>query len=224
MQQETLQATKRVTSGSRPSNRLRREDRVPAVVYGSSLDPTAVHVSSHDLYTVLHTDAGLNAIIEVSIEGGDTVLTVAREVQRHPVRGTIQHLDFIEVRMDTEIEAEVGVEYLGTPLGVREDGAIVETIQASVTISALPTAIPSSIPMSIEDMVLGDTLKVADLPAVEGVTYLADGDQPLLTVVAPAAEVEPEVDELLEGDEELLEGEASEDGGDEGEASAEDEG
>ena len=196
MQQESLHATKRVTSGSRASRRLRSDGRVPGVVYGTGLDPTAVHVSSRDLYAVLHTEAGLNAIIEVDVDG-DSVLTVAREVQRHPVRGNIEHLDFIEVRMDTEIEAEVGIEYLGVPLAVREDGAILETIEASITISALPTAIPSSIEVDIEHLVLGDTLKLSDLPTIEGVTYLAEDDHPLLTVVLPAVEVEPEVEEIL---------------------------
>jgi len=215
MQQESLHATKRVTSGSRASNRLRRDGRVPGVVYGTGIDPTAVHVSARDLYSVLHTEAGLNAIIEVDVDGAN-VLTVAREVQRHPVRGEIQHLDFIEVRMDTEIEAEVGVEYVGIPLAVREEGAILETIEASVSISALPTAIPSSIEVSIEDLDLGDTLKISDLPTIEGVTYLADVDSPLLTVVLPAAEVEPEVDELLlDEDGEPIEGEEGEGADDE---------
>ena len=216
MQQENLQATKRVTSGSRASNRLRRDGRVPAVVYGKGVDPQPVHVSDRELYTVLHTEAGLNAIIEVDMEG-DTVLTVAREVQRHPVRGSIEHLDFIEVRMDTEIEAEVGVEYTGVPIGVRDDGAIVETLEASVTISALPTAIPSSIEVSIEDLHLGDTLTIADLPEIDGVQYVADSDRPLLTVVAPAAEVE-ETPELLEGEEgeEGVEGAEASDDGDSG--------
>ncbi|MDJ0955190.1 MAG: 50S ribosomal protein L25 [Acidimicrobiia bacterium] len=207
MQQETLHATKRVTSGSRASNRLRREGRVPGVVYGASVDAQPIHVSARDLYAVLRTEAGLNAIIEVDMEG-DSVLTVAREIQRHPVRGEITHLDFIEVRMDTEIEAEVAIEYLGIPLGVREDGGIVETIEASITISALPNAIPSSIEVSVEDMAMFETLKVSDLPEVDGVTYLADDDSPLLTVVAPAAEVEEpaialegEEGELVEGDE-----------------------
>lgn len=204
MQQEHLRATKRVTSGTRPSKRLRREGRVPGVVYGASVDPQPIHVSSRDLYTVLHTEAGLNAIIELDVEG-DAVLTVAREVQRHPVRGEIEHLDFIEVRMDTEIQAEVGVEYTGSPIGVRDEGGIVETIENSVTISALPTAIPSSIEVSIEHLSLGDTLKGSDLPTIEGVTYEIDEDAPLLTVVAPAAIVE-ETPELLEGEEgELLE-------------------
>lgn len=215
MQQESLHATKRVTSGSRASKRLRRDGRVPGVVYGSGLDPTAVHVSARDLYAVLHTQAGLNAIIEVDV-AGDKVLTVAREVQRHPVRGDIEHLDFIEVRMDTEIEAEVGIEYQGIPIGVIEDGAIVETLDASTSISALPTAIPSSIEVSIENLRLGDTLKISDLPVIEGVTYLEDEDRPLLTVVAPAAEIEPEVEEVLLGED----GEpiVLEDGEEEGEA------
>lgn len=218
MQQEHLQATKRVTSGSRPSNRLRRDGRVPGVVYGTSIEPQPIHVSSRDLYTVLHTEAGLNAIIELDVEG-DTVTTVAREIQRHPVRGEIEHLDFIEVRMDTEIQAEVGVEYVGTPVGVRDDGGIVETIENSVSLSALPTAIPSSIQVSIEHLSLGDTLKGADLPEVEGVTYIIDEDAPLLTVVAPAVIVEEEP-ALLEGEEgELEEGAeapADEDAGDVG--------
>jgi large subunit ribosomal protein L25 len=213
MQQETLHATKRVTSGSRPSKRLRRDGRVPGVVYGSTIEPQPVHVSARDLYAVLHTDAGLNAIIELDVEGS-TVLTVAREVQRHPARGEIEHLDFIEVRMDTEIDAEVGIDYLGIPIGVRDEGGMVETIENSITISALPNAIPSSIEVDIEHLAMGDTLKVSDLPVIDGVTYAADEDAPLLIVTAPAAL-------LVEAAEGL---EAGEDTGDAADASDEDEG
>jgi large subunit ribosomal protein L25 len=201
MQQETLHATKRVTSGSRASRRLRRDGRVPGVVYGTAIDPQPVDVAVRDLYAVLHTEAGLNAIIELDVEG-TPILTVAREVQRHPVRGDISHLDFIEVRMDTEIHAEVGIEYAGVPVGVRDDGGIVETLEASVMISALPGQIPSSIHADIEHLGIGDTLKIGDLPEVDGVTYLADVEHPLLTVVIPAAIIEPEDLEALEGEEE----------------------
>ncbi len=196
MQQETLQATKRVESGSRAARRLRRDGRVPGVVYGTTVDTQPVHVSSRDLYAVLHTEAGLNAIIELDVDG-EPVLTVAREVQRHPVRGEIEHLDFIEVRMDQEIQAEVGVVYTGTPVGVRDEGGIVETIENSVTISALPTAIPSSIEVAIDHLSIGDTLKGADLPAIDGVTYDIDEEAPLLTVVVPAAIVEEPTEALL---------------------------
>jgi large subunit ribosomal protein L25 len=209
MQQETLRATERVTSGSRASRRLRRDGRVPGVVYGSDLDTRAVHVSSRDLYGVLRTEAGLNAIIEIDIDGS-TLLAIAREIQRDPIRGDIAHLDFIEVKLDTEIDAEVGIDYIGVPEGVKNAGAIVETLEASIIITALPNAIPSSIEISIEHLELHDTLKVADLPVLEGVTYTLEPDHSLLTVVLPAAEIEPEV-ELLEGEEgELLEGEEGE--------------
>lgn len=211
MQQETLRATDRVTSGSRASRRLRREGRIPAVVYGTSIDTRAVHVASRDLYGVLRTEAGLNALIELDVEGSG-LLVIAREVQRDPVRGDITHLDFIEVKLDTEIDAEVGIDYIGIPEGVTNAGAIVETLEASIMISALPNAIPSAIEVDIEHLELHDTLKVSDLPDIEGVTYALEPDHPLLTVVLPAAEVEPEVEELEEGEEgELEEGEEGDD-------------
>ena len=188
MQQETLRATTRDSTGSRPSRRLRREGRVPAIVYGSELDTVAVHVSERDLYAVLHTDAGLNAIIEVDVDG-DSVLAVAREIYRHPVRGDIDHLDFIQVSLDTEIEAEVAIDFIGIPMGVTEEGGIVQTIQPSVTISALPNAIPSSIELDIAAMDLHDTLTVADLPQIDGVTYVTDADYDIVTVSLPAAEI-----------------------------------
>ena len=106
MQQETLRATERVTSGSMASRRLRRDGRTPAVVYGTTIDTRAVHVEQRDLYGVLRTEAGLNAVIELDIDGS-TMLAIAREIQRDPISGVIAHLDFIEVRLDTEIDAEV---------------------------------------------------------------------------------------------------------------------
>ncbi len=224
MSQEALTVTKRVTQGSRASRRLRNEGRVPAVVYGTKLDQAyPVHLDERALYAVLHTDQGLNAIIELDVEG-EQVLTVAREVQRDPVRGTITHLDFIQVSLDTAIEAEVGIEYLGTPITVIDDGAIAETLENTVTIMALPNAIPSSIEVDISHLQLHDTLTVADLPQIEGVEYVAEPDHPLLTTVLPAAEVveEPAV-EMLDGEEADVEGDAEADGADDGD-SGDDEG
>jgi large subunit ribosomal protein L25 len=213
MTQETLRAVKRTTQGTRASKRLRREGRVPAVVYGTDLDaPHPVHIDGRELYAVLHTGQGLNAIIEVDVEG-EPVLTVAREVQRDPVRGDITHLDLIQVNLKVAIEAEVHIEYLGTPIAVLDDGAIVETLASSVTITALPNAIPSSIEVEISHLELHDTLTVADLPKIDGVEYAADEDHPLLTVLLPAAEVEPESVEtdMMEGDE--VDDEAAEEDG-----------
>ena len=96
MAQIPLKAEGRTASGSRAASRLRKEGGVPATVYGSDLSPVSVSVNGLELNAALHTDAGINALIDLDIEG-KTVTTLAREVQRHPVRGDILHLDFIEV-------------------------------------------------------------------------------------------------------------------------------
>jgi len=219
MEQETLAAQKRTTSGSRPARRMRRDGRVPAVVYGSDLETTSISIDSRELGTTLHTEAGLNALINVVVDGEDEVLTVAREIQRDPVRGDITHLDLIQVSLDIEIEAEVTIEYVGVPAGVREEGGFVEAIETSVVLTALPTNIPASIEVDITELGIGDTLKVADLAAIDGVTYTTDEDRPLVTVLLPSVEEEPEP-ELLEGEllEDGEEGEAPE--GEEGEEAA----
>jgi large subunit ribosomal protein L25 len=203
MQQETLEARPRTELGTRPSKRSRRAGRVPAVVYGRGLQAMAVTVERKQLYTVLHTEAGLNALINVEVDGGDTVLAVAREIQRHPVLGDITHLDFIKVSLDETITAEVALEYTGTPAGVKEDGGFVEAIENTVAIEALPTAIPNSIELDISELGINDTLRVSDLPELDGVTYIDEPDRPLVTVLPPRVEEEAPV---LEG-EELLEGE-----------------
>ena len=224
MQQEALRATKRKTAGTRASKRLRRDGRVPGVVYGTDLDTTAIHVSARDLYAVLHTEAGLNAIIEVEFDG-ESVLTVAREIYRHPVRGEIDHLDFIKVSLDTEIVAEVQIEFAGTPIGTIEEEGILHILEPSVTITALPNAIPSSIALDISTMALHDTLTVGDLPEIEGVTYVSEDDRAVVTVSVPAAEIieEPVLEEGEEG-EELAEGEEAEEGAEGAERAEEDEG
>lgn len=192
MEQVTIGAQPRAALGTRASRRLRRQGLVPATVYGKNADPKSIIVNGRELYSALHTEAGRNALITVDIEGDEKVLAVAREVQRHPVRGEVIHLDLIQISLDEAITAEVALEYVGTPAGVREDGSFVEAIATTVNISALPTTIPGSIVVDIEALQTGDTLKVSDLPEIEGVEYTDDPDRALVTVLLPRAEAEPE--------------------------------
>lgn len=223
MDQVTLSALPRAVFGTRPSKRLRRDGLVPATVYGKGGAAKSITVDSRELYRALHTEAGRNALINVDIEGDESVLAVAREVQRHPVRGEVIHLDLIHISLDEAIAAEITVEYIGTPIGVIEDGGFVEAIAMTVSIMALPNAIPSSIVVEIEEMATGDTLKVSDLPEIEGVEYTDELDRPLVTVLLPR--VEEEVAVLTEFDEDGEPIEPLDEEGEEGEeaAAAEDE-
>jgi large subunit ribosomal protein L25 len=186
MEQVTLRGETGRPLGSRHARRLRRDGRVPAVVYGHGLDTLSVSVDRRELYGALHTEAGLNALISLQVDGGE-YLTVAREVQRHPVRGDIVHLDFIQISLDEAIEAEVPVEYIGIPVGVREARGIVETIHSSVMVSALPGDIPSHITVDITALGIGDGIRVFDLPEMPGVAYVTDADALLVMVALPAA-------------------------------------
>lgn len=217
MDQVTLRAVERTESGSRPARRMRRAGMVPATIYGRGMEARALTIDSKALFGVLHTESGLNALINVDIDGADSLLTVAREIQRDPVRGDITHLDFIRVALDEAIEAEVALEHTGIPIGVFQDGGFVEATQTTVNILALPMAIPNSISYDIAHLLIGDSIKVSDLPVIEGVEYLDDPDLPVLNVLAPRVEEEPEEveGEELEGEEgEGEEGEDGEGGGD----------
>jgi len=177
---------------------------VPAIVYGRGLEPTAVAVGARELLAALRTEAGLNAIIEIEVDGAPKVLTVAREIQRDAVRGDITHLDFIKVSLDVAITADVSIDFVGTPAGMK-DGGIVDTIETTVQIQALPMSIPTSIELDVSDLHIGDHRRVADLPEIDGVIYLDDPDKPLVTVLVPRIE---EVEEVVEPEAEGEPGEA----------------
>ena len=207
MSQASLKAEPRVAAGTRASGRLRRTGMVPAVVYGSSMESVSVSVNSQELWKVLHSEAGINAIIDLDVDG-KSVTTLAREVQRHPVRGDILHLDFIEVSLTETVEAEVTVEFVGEPIGVTEDASIIETVRNSVILEALPTAIPSTIEVDISHLATNDVFRIGDLPVIEGVTYLDDEELTMVTVTIPRAAIAEEERVAAEG--ELADAEAAE--------------
>lgn len=213
MEQVSLRARTGRTPGSRSSRRLRREGQVPAVVYGRDMDPINIAVDGRELYGVLHTEAGLNALISLEVEDGDEILTMARVVERHPFRREYRHVDFQKVSLTERVSAEIPIHFEGQPVGV-EEGGVFSPRRTSVQIEALVTQIPSYVELDISAVELGDSLRVEDLPEIEGVDYLEDPDSVVMSVTVPAAELpepEPEVaegEELEEGEE--VEGEEAE--------------
>lgn len=212
MSQVTLLAHTGRAFGSRASRRMRREGLTPAVVYGPGLDPVAIAVDSHDLHVALHTEAGANAIISLEIEGGSTFTTMARVIDKHPFRNQYHHVDFVKVDLTQKIHAEVAIHFEGTPIGV-EEGGVFSPARTHVAVEVLPTDIPSFIELDVSEVDLGESRRVEDLPAIEGLTYLDDPEAVVMSITAPAAEIveEPEeVDEEGEEGEEPVEGEAGE--------------
>lgn len=199
MDRVTLRAEERGDSGSRVARRMRRQGQVPAVVYGRDQASLPVTIDQRELYGALHSEAGLNALIDLEV-GGNSVLTVARGLQRHPVRGDILHLDFVKISLTETIEAEVALHPVGVPIGVREDGGILESVRTQITVEALPTEIPAAIEVDISGLHIGESLSLESVEAIEGVTFVDDLDTTLFTVQAPRIEAEPEV--VVELDEE----------------------
>jgi large subunit ribosomal protein L25 len=232
----TLKAQPRSEFGSRTSRRLRRAGLVPGVVYGAGNEARPFQVQDRDARDVI-VHGG--ALIEVEIEGQGAVPAVIKEQQRHPVRGSLIHLDLLEVSLDTEIEADVAIELLGAEdaPGVKE-GGVLEHVTHEVTISALPTAIPESIGADVSGMEIGDTLQLSALVAPEGVEFsLGEGIDPdevtIATLSPPRVEEEPEPEleeeaelvgeegEVAEGEEAPAEAEAEDSGEQSGESGGE---
>ena len=214
----TLQVTERDADqvGSRRARRLRREGMVPGVLYGKG-DARAILVGERDLRTVLTGPSGLHAIVDVVIEGQKTPHhAVLKEYQRHPVRGTLTHVDFHEVRLDRPIQATVSVQFIGESPGAKQ-GGVVQQVTRELRVEALPTAVPEHVEADISALEVGGTVRVADLPAIEGVAYLDDPETVLANCSIPRGITELEEAEAAEGEEgEEGEGEAAE-----GEPSAE---
>jgi large subunit ribosomal protein L25 len=214
----TLSVSDRTEFGSRTARRLRRSGLVPGVVYGGGKDARPFQVPEREARVVLLHGG---ALIDAQFDGSGTTPVVVKEEQRDPVRGSLLHLDLLEVKLDEAIQAEVAIELLGAEEapGVKE-GGVLEHVTHQVTIEALPTAIPDSIPADVSGMAIGDTLQLTGVIPPEGVTFaLGEGVDPdevtIATLSPPRVEEEPEPEveeeaELVGEEGEVPEGEEGE--------------
>jgi large subunit ribosomal protein L25 len=216
-----LVAEPRTSLGSANAGRLRRAGRLPAVVYGLETDALNVTVSAHDLDRALHSESGANTLITLKLDGGDETLALARQIQRHPTRNELVHVDFVRVRRDVAVSAEVPLTVEGEPPGAKE-GGMLEQLLFTLTIEAMPGNIPTSITVDVSGLALGDQLRVADLTIPPAVDVQHEEDELVAQVSVPRG---MEEEEAAEG-EEAEEGEEAAEG-EEGaapEAAASDEG
>ena len=207
--QITLRAEVGRATGSRESRRLRRSGGVPGIIYGLGVDPINVAVDHHDLVGIIKHN-GTNAIITLDL-GSEQHVTMPKAIEHHPFRDMIRHVDFLKISLTEVTTAEVAVHLIGEAAGVKEGGVLTQQVPM-VTVSALPFAIPSMIEIDVSALELGESLRVADLPVLEGVEYLSDLDAVVATVTIPrAVAAEGEGGEAAGGDE-AIEGEETEGG------------
>ena len=189
MAEITLVAEVGRPTGSGASRRLRHTGRVPAVVYGHGMQPLAVSVVGRELRTALSAH-GLNQVLTLKVDSA-THLVLARQLQRHPVRHTVAHVDFQVVRSDEIVTSEVPLLIVGTALQVEQERGILEHPLTTLTIRSTPGSIPQGINVDISDLEIGGSIRVRDLQLPQGVTTEVDPDEAVVLAALPRAEVEP---------------------------------
>ena len=182
----TLVAEPGRPTGSSAARRMRADGRIPAVVYGNGIEPVAVSVGARDLRAALSTPAGLNAVVTLSVEG-TTYPTMARELQRHPVRGTLVHVDFQVVDLRAETHADVAVQLVGEAVELGRADGVVDQQLFTLTVRARPADIPPSLELDISGLTVGDALRVSDLALPDGVH--TDVDPETVVVAGQASRV-----------------------------------
>ncbi len=199
----TLTAETGRPAGSRRSGRLRADGMVPGVVYGLGSDAVSVTVSWPELRKALVTEAGLNALITLDYDGHQD-LTVVKELQRHPVRRNVLHVDFLRVDRDAAIEVEVPIIALGEAKDVESAKGLAEQHLHSLTVKAKPGSIPTQFEVDISALQIGESITVADIDLPDGVTTEVDLESPVVSGVATrftAADGAEEGESTAEGEE-----------------------
>jgi large subunit ribosomal protein L25 len=188
----TVDAEIRQEFGKNANRRMRANGRVPAIVYGRGLDSVAVSVDPKDLERILHSEAGHNTIFKLAFEG-DAKDVLIRDYQVDPVREEFLHADFQTVIMDQVMTFQVPVEAVGIAEGVRLYDGVVDTVLREIELECLPTDLPDHIRVDVNDLGIGDSLRVADVEVDESkIQVLSDPGQVVFNVIPPAVEEEPE--------------------------------
>jgi large subunit ribosomal protein L25 len=191
-QSTSLSIEPRGASHSRATRRLRREGRVPGVLYGRGDEPLAFSVDARELRHALH---GAGAVLELTGDGTGTTAAVLKDAQRHPVRGEVMHVDFLRVDLNQPIQAMVALHLVGAEEapGVRE-GGVLEHVARELSVEALPSELPDAIEFDVSGMDINDTATVEQVTAPAGVTLLDDPETVVASLTPPRLEIEPEED------------------------------
>jgi large subunit ribosomal protein L25 len=201
MANATLKASRRDAGGKGVARKLRGTGRVPAVLYGHGDRTERLSVDAHELDLLLHHVNAENTLIGLDVEGQRSDVLI-REIQRHPYRPQVLHVDFLQVHGDELIKLDIPVRLVGTPVGVRDEGGVLDQVLYSLHVECLPGNIPDAAEVDISGLGIGDSVRVGDI-RIPNVTIPMDADLPVASVLAArvheagvddeAATPEPEV-------------------------------
>lgn len=185
----TLQADTTRVTGTRTSKRLRGAGQIPGIVYGLDVEPKIVAIGYSDLRDAMSTIAGLNAVISLDVDGS-VEQCIVKELQRHPVRDEVIHVDFLRVDPDQEVAVDVPINVIGIAKEVEQVSGMIDQTMFSLTVLAKPGSIPNDLEVDITDLTVGDSARVGDIVLPEGVRTEIDPDDPVAVAVVTRSTIE----------------------------------
>ena len=194
-----LTAKRRSETGKGAARRIRAAGQIPAVLYGKDQDPIALTVDAQETGHLFHSISVENTIVNVKIEDeAEQLETLVREIQMHPFRPDIVHVDFYRIQRGVAIEVDVPVNYMGTPEGVKH-GGVLDVILHELRVKCVPSKIPEIIEVDVSGLEIGDSIHASEIEVEEDVELLTDPIRTLCLVAVPKVEVVEEEEELEEG-------------------------
>lgn len=221
----TLSAVKREGTGKGVARKLRASGKVPVILYGADMESISLTVDAQEALHLFQSISVDNTIVNIEVEGEkEPYETLVRDIQTHPIRSDLVHVDFLRIQKGVAVDVEIPVHLEGVPVGVKQHGGNLEQIIHELPVRCIPSKIPEVIEVDVTALDLNESIHVYDLDLPEGVEVTIDPERTICNVAVPRAEEEEETDEdELEGMEGIegegeagAEGEGSEDGDDEG--------
>jgi large subunit ribosomal protein L25 len=188
-----LQARPRIAGNKNDARRIRRDGRIPAVVYGAGKEALSVSVDPRQVARILHSESGYNTIFDLTLDDEHTKAMIV-DWQYEPIKGALLHIDLKRIAMDQRLHVNVPIVLKGEAEGVKQQGGILEQVAREVELECLPGDIPTSIEVDVSDLVFGKVLRISDLPQPAKVQFLSDPNQPVAHIISVKEEAAPTPD------------------------------
>jgi large subunit ribosomal protein L25 len=185
---KNLEAQVRSAGNKNDARRVRRDGKIPAVVYGAGKDSAPVSVDPRQVLRILHSETGHNTIIDLTLDGEQSKAMIV-DWQYEPLKGKLLHVDLLRIAMDKKLKVKVPVELTGEPAGVKQQGGLLEQMLREVEIECLPADIPTFLAVDVTELVFGKVLRVSELPHNPKLKFLTDENQPVAHITAVKEEV-----------------------------------